>query len=67
MQRIKNSIGVGRVIAMHRDAVRDICTRKTDIAGMGSNKREALKAINSHLVLGVFWSCLLYTSDAADD
>ena len=56
MQRVKNAIGVGRVIAMHRDAVRDISSRKSHVTGMGSDKGEALEAINSHLVLGVFWS-----------
>lgn len=56
MQRVKNAIGVGRVIAMHRDAVRDISSRKTHVARVGSNKGEALKTINGHLVLGVFRS-----------
>ena len=56
MQRVKNAIGVGRVIAMHRNAVRDISARKSHVAGVGSDKGEALEAINSHLVLGVFRS-----------
>ena len=44
------------MIAVYRDAVGDIGAGESHIAGMGGYKRQAFKAVNSHLVLGILRS-----------